>query len=289
MSGEIPKDTSEIPETPETSGVPSVQVTEQEQSALAWGDPNSAAFHALMLDKGIRPGVAVELTVGDKKTGLYMLDEKGRWAPHTPEVNGHKEVSEEVADELGDAGFNLTGPENPAEADEWVDPPTMFPETTRVAIYMEGGVEKREPFVGIGQRKSGNVALIKPAGSTGPYKEVPIESGVFLGQYDTADAEKKWGPKKDGQSLQEVMSTPTPEQEAAADMSGETDIPYLMLQGMSSRDRIELQSYASVDAGLMKNPDDESLNDIKHQNWNRMSDAAKSIAAKYSAAVNVKQ
>lgn len=286
MTAEIP---SEIPESSETSRVSSVQLSEIEQSTLAWGDPNGAAFHAVMLDKGIQPGVVVEVKVGDKNLGPHKLDEKGRWAPHSPEVAGHKEVSEETADELGDAGFNLTGPENPAEADEWVDEPTMFPETTRVAIYMEDGVRKEARFVGTGHRKSGLVAFVKPDGFDGPYKEIPIEGGVFLGQYDTAEDEKKWGPRKDGESLADVMSKPTPEQEEAADMAAETNIPHRMLQGMSSRDRIELQSYAAADAGLMKRPDDAALVDIKNQNWNRMSDDAKKIAAKYSAAVNVKK
>jgi hypothetical protein len=286
MTSEIP---SEVPESSEISGVSPVQLSEVEQSMLAFGDPNSAAFHALMLDKGIQPGVAVEVTVGDKSMGPYVFDEKGRWKPHSPEIAGHKEVSEETLDELGDKGFNLTGPENPSEAGEWVQQPTMFPETTRMAIYMENGVEKREPFVGIGQRKSGNVALVKPAGFDGPYKEIPIEGGVFLGQYDTAEDEKKWGPRKDGESLADVMSKPTPEQEEAADMAAETDIPYRMLQGMSSRDRIELQSYATADAGLMRRPEDAALIDIKNQNWKRMSAEAKNIAAKYSAAVNAKK
>jgi hypothetical protein len=304
MTGEIPKETAQ---SSEVLGVPSVELTALEQSTLAWGDPNGAAFHAVMLDKGIQPGVVVEVKVGDKNIGPHKLDEKGRWAPHSPEVAGQKEVSEEIADELGDKGFNLTGPENPTEVDEWVEEPTMFPETTRVAIYMEDGVRKEARFVGSGQRKSGNVILVKPDGFEGPYKEISIEGGgVLVGQYDTANDEKNWGPRKvedtpagETQGKQPEISVESPvdkvptADEIAEMMSGEptsvAEILALSPEERRQRDKQALESYATVVRGLARNPGDTSLEAIKQSNLRNMSEIVKKYADKYARLANAEK
>ncbi len=157
------------------------------------------------------------------------------------------------------------------------DNPNMFDDVedmVRIVSYTgEGNKEQRGELAGLFYENGRNIALIRPEKFDGTYIEV--DADTISGQT------RAKRPEAEPTETEDTSERPI----GAASIE---DIMSILPEERRQRDKIELESYAMADAGLMKDPDNEALNLIKHQNWNRMSADAKKLAGRYSQLTNTK-